>query len=130
MPITIKPADFTKEMNRLLDQYGAQVAEVANEAVTETTKEAAKQLKNKNLGGFENRSGQYRRGWRAGVRNKRTGTEGTAYNKTAYQLTHLLEFGHVKQNGGRTKKFPHISDVNDWAALEVQRKITEGVERL
>ena len=127
---TIKPADFSKAMNQLLDQYGAQVADVAREAVTETTKEAARQLKNKNLGGFENRTGQYRRGWRAGVRNKRTGTEGTAYNKTAYQLTHLLEFGHVKQNGGRTKKFPHISDVNDWAALEVQRKITEGVESL
>lgn len=45
------------------------------------------------------------------------------YNAKHYRLTHLLEFGHAKQNGGRTRAFPHIAEVNDWAQEEVEKRM-------
>lgn len=36
------------------------------------------------------------------------------YNKSHYQLAHLLEFGHIiAQTGDRSKAIPHIAPVNE-----------------
>lgn len=40
------------------------------------------------------RTGSYKKGWAVKVETDETGTTATVYNKTDYQLTHLLEKGH------------------------------------
>lgn len=42
-----------------------------------------------------------------------------------YQLTHLLEFGHAKVNGGRTRAFPHFAP----AEKRIEKKMDELIER-
>ena len=51
----------------------------------------------------------------------------TIYNAKHYQLTHLLEFGHIiatgKRAGQRSKAFPHIAPVNKSASEQFVRSV-------
>jgi hypothetical protein len=52
----------------------------------------------------------------------------TVHNKQHYQLTHLLEFGHViAGTGRRSQAFPHIGAVNESAAQKFVEKV-EGMK--
>lgn len=118
----IEAADLAATVNKLLTEYGDDAQEILEEAITATAKEAAKQLKT--AGDFEG-SDQYRKGWRSKVEKKRLTIEAHVYNGKLPGLTQLLEFGHAKQNGGRTRAFPHIADINTWAQEEAVSKLEE-----
>lgn len=110
MSRTIQPAELRSVVNGILDEYTAEVDEAVGKAVTKTANEAVSELK-QGKGGFNNRT--YSRGWTKKVIKHRLYSEAVVYNKTAGHLTHLLEFGHVTRNGGRTRAYPHIAPVND-----------------
>lgn len=130
----IAPKDFTKYMNALLEEYGDSVIDIAITAADDTSKEARTMLRSNNSGAFKNRTGSYRRGWRATLRKTRTSVLAQVYNDTDYQLTHLLEYGHdVIRKGkkiGETDKYPHIADVNTWAIKSFEDALTEGIVKL
>ena len=55
-------------------------------------------------------TGKYAKSW--SVKNTKetsNSLEVTVYSKNRYQLAHLLEYGHAKRGGGRTKAQPHIA---------------------
>lgn len=118
MSNTIQPNDFAKAINELLDEYGDEVGDALQEVVKSTAKDASDKLKHQ--GEFNDITGDYRKSWRFDVKVTPLNVVGTVYAKEPhYRLTHLLEFGHAKQSGGRTRAFPHISIVNDWVGEEV-----------
>lgn len=45
-----------------------------------------------------------------------------------YRLSHLLEYGHAKRNGGRTKAYGFISKNENIAIANYEKKIKEMVE--
>lgn len=95
--------DLAAEINRQLRLYALQVrndtAEIAEKIATQGEEEL-KQTSPK-------RNGNYAEGWTVTKRGKVF----VVHNKEHYRLTHLLEKGHAKVNGGRTRKFPHIKKV-------------------
>lgn len=118
----IQPESLASTINDLLDEYQEDVREVVDKAISETAKESQKELKS--TGGFNGTA--YKKSWRVKIEKQRITTSATLYNRKP-GLTHLLEFGHVKQNGGRTRAFPHIAPVNDKVQSTVVKKIEERI---
>ncbi len=124
MSKTISADEFAKAVSGILDDYSGDCLGTLKEAVQKVAKKSVKTLKGKSIGGFKDRSGKYRKGWRSKIVENRLYVEGTVYNGAQPGLTHLLEFGHATQGGGRSRAFPHIADVNDEAAEEFEKELT------
>jgi hypothetical protein len=124
---TIQPENLADEVQKLLDEYGDVVNDALKEAIEETAKDAQAQLRQKNQG--RKIWKKYPKGWEVRIKEGRLDVEGWVYNEDHYRLTHLLEFGHATRNGGRTKAFPHIADVNAFAKKEVLERLKQKLEK-
>lgn len=118
--------NVSQQMKEILTNYTDDVKEVVTEVLTDVGKEAASELKS--AGSFKGR--KYRSGWDTTVETHRTFDSVVVHNKKKYRLTHLLEFGHAKRNGGRTRAFPHIAPVNEKATQRAEREIIKKIEAM
>lgn len=73
------------------------------------------------------RTGRYKKGWRSSAETSATGVEVTVYNKTDYQLTHLLENPHAISNQTH-RTFGHTQgdQVIAGVAREVSAEFMQG----
>ena len=115
------------QMDRILDQYDKEVKKVTDESIEKVSKEAVRKLKNTSPKGTPHRR-RYAEGWRKKKTKGRNGIdEVTVHNATNYQLTHLLENGHIIRNAkgtyGRTNGIKHIKPVEEWAQDELPQEI-------
>ena len=127
----IKPENLQKEIMDYLNDYVEDITEDVKETTDEITNEAVKEIKEKSPRGHGNRKNPYWKGWtkQAGKLNRGRYTV-KIHNKTNYQLTHLLEFGHITRDGTkRTKAQPHIRPVEEKYANEYETKLTTAIKR-
>lgn len=101
--------------------YNQEVTDGMKDAVKEAAQECTKQIKQNS----PVLTGSYRKGWTDKVMyDGREDIRVTVYNRTDYQLTHLLEHGHAKVNGGRAAGKAHIGpaaqDAEDKLLREIQ----------
>lgn len=127
MSRTIQAVDLRDVVNEILGDYASGIEEATNKAVTDTATQAVKKLKTSPVK-FNDRT--YSKGWTKKVVKHRLYSEAVIYNRTEGHLTHLLEFGHAKQNGGRTTAFPHIAPVNEDLPGMFEDNFTNAIENL
>lgn len=102
--------DLAGAISDAVGEYTSDVEAAIPKVVERHAKEALGDLKGRSPELF----GDYKRGWRIRKVYSRNGFEGRViYNKDEYRLTHLLEHGHAKRNGGRVAGVPHIAPVAD-----------------
>lgn len=109
--------NLADEIAKALSEYTDDVTEKLDDAKDEISKEAVAELKTTS----PKKTGDYAKGWA----RKKTAHGYVVYNRTDYQLTHLLENGHAKRNGGRVRAYPHIAPVEQ----KVIDKFTRAAEK-
>lgn len=125
-----KNGTVSVQLEKILDDYSVEVKRATNNSMDVVAKAAAAKLKNTS----PKKTGSYAKGWRV-KRERGSGGINTVYvhNKTDYQLTHLLENGHIVANKkgtyGRFNGIKHIAPVNDWAASELPLEIERELEK-
>ena len=119
-----KTGSVAAQMEELLDEINRDVEDSAKKNMSTVAKESAQKLKNTS----PRRSGSYAKGWSV---KKQGDMDVVVHNRTDYQLTHLLENGHVIRNKkgtyGRTNGIKHIAPVEEWAVDELPRRIMEEI---
>lgn len=117
-----------------IEAMNKDVIEKVNKAADKAAKQGAKELKAISpvrRDGYNRRypPGSYAKSWGVVKEGNELGvTQYTIRNAKHYQLTHLLEFGHIDaRTGRRTRAYPHIASVNQSAA-EAFLKEVEGMK--
>jgi hypothetical protein len=109
MVVKVKPEQLDEAIRGQLETYNAEITKNINENLKEVAETTAETLKKG--GTYKERTGKYTPDWSVTARKAVSVTKGEQYsvhNRKHYQLTHLLEKGHVTRNGKRTRAFEHI----------------------
>ncbi|TKI74440.1 HK97 gp10 family phage protein [Bacillus mycoides] len=112
--------DFASDLARELQRYAKVVEEDLENEIDEVADIAVGKLKQNS----PKKTGGYRKGWR-----KKKEGKGVVLHNTKGQLTHLLENGHAKADGGRVPKKVHILPVEEYVIDELPRRIERAVQR-
>lgn len=114
-------AGLSDEIMALLDSFSSSVKEGTEQAVKKVSAETVKTLKVES----PKKTGKYASGWA----RKKTDEGYVIYNKTSYQLTHLLEKGHAKVGGGRVPPAKiHIKPAEEQAIERLEQEIRRVVQ--
>lgn len=124
--MSIKIDDLAKAVMKELESYSDHLMD----DIKRDVKEVATSCRDKIRQNSPVKTGDYRKGWSSRVafeNNQDIRME--VYNKTDYQLTHLLEHGHAKTGGGRVPGKPHIKPAADWAEEQLVKKVEVSVKK-
>lgn len=118
--------DFSDVVHDYLRQYDELAVKGLTEVIPKVANEAAKKLRQVS----PRRSGEYAKGWRVKVENKRINLGATVYGvKPTCSLAHLLEHGYLNSKGKRVGQVEHIKDVEDWAINEAVNRYIDYMEQ-
>ena len=122
----IKIDQLADAVNEQLMEYNTLAAQTVKTAVTKAGNSVKNQIKDT----APVKTGKYAKSWRT-KKTKETSTElqVTVYSPSRYMLAHLLEHGHAKRGGGRTRAFPHIAPAEEAAEEQLMKDIERGLSR-
>lgn len=116
---------LSKEIMKALESYSDDISEIVENVANRVGKKATSELKRNSPKGSRK---SYSKGWRL-KKDRLSKNKYTIkiYNKTDYQLTHLLEFGHANRDGSRTKAQAHIRPVEEKYSKEFEMELKKEI---
>ena len=102
---------------------------LTSEDVKKAVKKSADHVRDQIKATAPRRTGEYAESWtERKTHEDENSLEITVYSPTQYQLAHLLEHGHAKRGGGRTRAFPHIAPAEQSGIEMLEKEIDEAVK--
>jgi len=112
---------LSKSIEKILTDYQNDTTITVGDLAKKFTQKGALTIRSEASGRGWGENTGYDKGWTSRFETGRLSAQGVIYNKDVPGLPHLLENGHAKRNGGRTRANPHIAPV--------EKKITDEFEK-
>ena len=120
----VKIDNLASEIMKGLTEYKGLVTSDIKSAV----RKAGKSVKSDIQANAPKKTGAYSKSWTVKTTKETSESlELTVYSPKKYQLAHLLEKGHAKRGGGRTKAIPHIAPAEETACKELEADIKKAL---
>lgn len=134
--------DLTAKVRANLTQYTKEIQDgikkitdsVSDELKTDLRRDSPRRKGDKlrgRKGGKQYAPGSYAKSWNTKVTSESFSIyTKTAYNRTHYRLTHLLEKGHKARNGSHVEPIKHIAPLERKAAKSYESKIIKLIKSI
>lgn len=120
--IRVDSGELSAAIMREMEAYAGIAVDTVKKITKDVSKDTAKNLKSN----APKRTGKYAASWKSKKEYETSVKAGyVVYSKEHYRLTHLLENGHAKRNGGRVAAKPHIASEEEKAIAEFIRRLRE-----
>ena len=107
-----------------LDEYSKVIDEDMRKAVSKAGQTVRKEIS----ANAPKRHGDYAKSWSIKkTRQTSRSLEVTVYSRNRYQLAHLLDHGHAKRNGGRTRAQVHIAPAEQNGIRQLEEDIKRSI---
>jgi len=107
-----------------LEEYADVVDTDMRKAVTKAGQTVRKDI----MARAPKRHGDYAKSWSTKkTRQTSRSLEVTVYSRNRYQLAHLLEHGHAKRGGGRTRAISHIAPAEEKGMRQLEEDIKRSI---
>lgn len=109
--MNVKVEDLARMIAKELEEYAEGIEEILIETIDEVAAEALTSLRTDPVVKSLDGTGEYAKGFYSKadvrVRGARKGFYRVTLHNHKYRIAHLLQYGHAKATGGRTRAFPH-----------------------
>lgn len=117
------------ELARVVMEGLQEYTDLATEDMKAAVKKAGNEAKKDIQTNAPEDTGAYKKSWAVKTTKETSNAmEVTVHSRNRYQLAHLLEFGHAKRGGGRTRAFPHIAPAEQRAAELLEREVEAALK--
>ena len=112
-------------INKALNDYSKLIDTDMEKAVTKAGQTVRKDIS----ANAPKRHGDYSKSWTA-KKTKQTShaLSITVHSRNRYQIAHLLEHGHAKRNGGRTRAQVHIAPAEEKGIRQLEEDIVRSIK--
>ena len=127
MSRTVSIGEMADAIMEDLQEYADAAAMDVKAAVRKSANTVKRQIGEKAPVG---KTGRYAKSWRVKTTEENSQKlVQTVHSPKRYMLAHLLEKGHAKRNGGRTRAIPHIAPAEQAGAEQLESLIRRALEK-
>ena len=122
---SVRIDQMANEIMKGLTEY----ADLATDEMKSAVRKAGKTVRDEIKANAPKNTGKYASSWTAKTTLESSHVlQITVHSPKKYQLAHLLEHGHAKRGGGRTKAQPHIAPAETVGIEQLEAEIERALK--